>query len=647
MKGIGWNFSLLASAPQEGFTNNDVVGFKGKSLMDNFAREICQNSLDAHNDDNNDPVKVVFELRYVKSDYNIFKEYAQCIAGCRAYWNGKMDPSLKRFVEGAEKALAKESIPVMVVSDYNTSGLYGSRSDDDQSPWYCLVKSIGVTAKKTNTSGGSYGIGKNAPYACSALSMVCYNTKAEDGESAFIGASQMATMLNKDGKPTHRNGRYQNNDDVNEKWLPVYPEDKEDFRDLFQRDEQGTDVIVTGFNQIDDWDKKITKAVINNFFVAICEKHLVVEVKDDKNRIVIDASTIVELYKKYSKENSVLKAYQLYTAFTAPDYFEHISIFEKDDVDVYVKVDADYKQTVANFRNTGMLVGNYSKRIGLHYAVVVVVRGTELDALLRETEPPCHDKWDFEQIDVEEKDKRKRAKNAINQIASFVKEFLKSKINVVTEDIVDAVGVGEYLPDDVEGGFGEKNEDSLKVKVKIDKVSQPKKRTITNTVTPKLGVDKSGNGKNTNKGGNTNPPRPKPLRPRPPVPKPPRPPKPSVPDNSVTVITDGKETVLGPDELIAQRAFPVDVAKGAYRIVVKPKRGHNQLYVTCFAVGEDGKKDALGMSSFTCNGNKINVKNGKAGPIKVAANAPAVFLTNFDKKEKMKVQVVLTEVTKK
>jgi hypothetical protein len=71
-----------------------------------------------------------------------------------------------------------------VASDFNTMGLRGSRTRELDSPWEALTGADGVSANKSSTSGGSYGIGKNAPFACSALSMVFYNTYAEDNERA-------------------------------------------------------------------------------------------------------------------------------------------------------------------------------------------------------------------------------------------------------------------------------------------------------------------------------------------------------------------------------------------------------------------------------------------------------------------------------
>lgn len=56
------------------------------------------------------------------------------------------------------------------ISDFNTSGLTGSRAEVN-TDWTNLTKSSGVSDKK-GTSGGSFGIGKFAPFACSDFSTV-------------------------------------------------------------------------------------------------------------------------------------------------------------------------------------------------------------------------------------------------------------------------------------------------------------------------------------------------------------------------------------------------------------------------------------------------------------------------------------------
>ena len=590
MTQVGWRFPPLSGGTRQGYTNNDIEVFKGQELIDNLAREICQNSLDAHIEGTDTPVRVVFELRQIsRSGYDVFSQYSRCLKGCRKYWGTEMDAKLCRFVEGAEATLTEDDIPVLIASDYNTKGLSGSHNGKLSSSWEALTGSDGVSVKSDENSAGSYGIGKNAPFACSSLSMVFYNTVAENNESAFIGVARLATLLNEDGKPTQRVGKYQNNDEENEKWFPIYDTDENDFRDCFHRIERGTDVIIVGFTQATNWVTNVTKAVLKNFFVAISEGRLVVELKNGNDIRIIDESTLSQLFNDFSDDTEMLATSQLYKAFTSPDCKKTMEVLEADDVEVYIKSDSSYKRTESSDRK-----------------------------------------------------KRKLARESIQKIDDFVLNLLKSQFEVVTEDTVDAAGVGEYIPDDIDGLGGQsEGDDILKVKIKIGKIktNHTHQGFTTEVAVQEEGTEEEGDVHNHERNPNPVPPRPRPPKPVTPDPDAPDPQPGATPGKGV-------KTVNTPN-LSAQRAFPVSSSQGLYKIVIKPSETYENLYVECFAVGEDGKADSLDMESFTFNSKNIKISNGKAGPIKVEADTPAVFFAKFFRKEKMKLRLSLTEVVKK
>lgn len=632
---IGWRFPPLSGGTRQGYTNNDIEVFKGEELMDNLAREICQNSLDAKDKTVNSPVKVVFELKYVKSDeHAVFSGYKKCIEGCKRYWGANMDAKLARFLSDATKMLNREEIPVLIAGDYNTRGLCGSRTRELKSTWEALTDVDGMSFKQEDTSAGAYGIGKNAPFACSALSMVFYGTAAEDGEKAFVGIARLATLYNDQNKETQRVGKYQNNNDAEEKWMPIFEENEDSFRDIFKRDQRGTDVIVVGFNQENHWTESVEKAIIKNFFVAIKENKLVVEIKNGSQTITINSGTLEKEINAFSEE--MVTTYQLYKAFVSPDNHTTLSILEKNDVEVYIKSENDYSRTIANFRNTGMLVGQKSRRIFQHYAADVIVRGEELDALLKDTEPPRHNRWDYKLINgAEEKEKRKRAKIAIYKIDTEVLDLLKKQFEEYTEDTVDAIGVGEYLPDDV-GSFGTSavGDDILKAKIKIGKVKtvKAKKNKIDVKGTRQEGTPMPGDVKNLGKSPN-------PVV----VPKVPQAVTPGEQQRQGAAYGNGSKRITIPN-IHAQRAFPIDTAEGIYKIVLKPAEDCNNVYIACSAMGEDGKNDIIEIKNFTQNGKNIDVSEGKAGPIKLEKNIPSVFFAKFDREEKMVLNLHIAEV---
>lgn len=642
MKSIGFRYAPLSGGNRQGYTNNDTEAFKGQEQDDNNTRELIQNALDAPNQDSSNPVKVVFELRQIETNkFEVFDQYSRCLDGCKKYWGQYMDDKLSRFIEGAESTLKKRTIPLMVISDYNTTGLTGSRSQEISSPWEALTNSDGFNYKNSDDSAGSNGIGKNAPFACSSLSLVFYNTYGKDNESAFIGVSRLATLYDSNNEPTQRVGKYQVNDEENKQWTPIYPENKNSFRDLFHRTDYGTDVIIAGFIEPTDWIKTYSKSIIKNFFVAIIEKKLIVELKDEHNQIHIDAESLPKIISSYNNDPEMVATIQLYNAFTSPDLTETTKILESDDVEVYIKIDKNYKRTIANFRSTGMLLGTYYKRIIQHYAAVVIVRGHELGALLKDTEPPKHNMWDYKRIPPSQSDKRKHAKNCIKQIGDFVLQLLKNQFEIPQEEQIDAAGVGEYLPDEDAGITNQPNgEDILKPIIKIAHVKTNSAEQKQNSQNGKKGKGIEQAGKVHNHTRNPNP-IPHPNPPKPIIPQPDNP-------NNTQGVQHGHGTKhITMPNISTIRAFPVNSSQGLYKIVFVPTDNYDHLYVECFAVREDSKTDPIFLESVEYNEQSINCSEGKAGPLSVNSDTPAILYARFAAKEKMELSINLTEEEEK
>lgn len=631
----GLKFPRNSGGYKQAYTNNDIEVFKGEELFDNLVRETIQNALDAPKPDCNLPVRVVFRvMRISKNKYDVFTTYEKCLKGCREFWGDDADAKLLRFLKEADSIIEKDEIQLFVASDYNTKGLCGSRTKKNNDPWEALTNSDGVSAGKSETSGGSYGIGKNAPFACSGLSFVFYNTFAIDGEKAFTGVAKLATLYDEDHRQAQRIGKYQKYDEDIDFYEPIYGEDSCDLRDLFNRDETGTDVIVAGFNQDTNWEENVKKAVLKHFFVAIKEQGLEVEIVGHDRTFKIDAERLPEIIADYENDKAMDTTIQLYKAFSNPDKKEYLSIEKENDAELYIKADPTFGRNIANFRNTGMLVGQKSRRIFQHYAAVLIIRDKELSSLLKDTEPPRHNRWDYKLITGEEfKERRNQAKNCINKIDECVLTLLKSQFEVAAGDSSDAEGVGEYLPDSVdELGVGGTGDDILHAKIKIGKVRVVKDRPSTmNTEGQKTeGVSVEGDIHNHEVNPN---------------PVPGVEPKPVTPDEEGSSgAAEGKGTKnLTVPVMLSQRAFPVSVNQGLYKIILNPSETYEKLFVTCSAIGEDGTVDKLEPESFKMNGNSVSVRKGEAGPVRLDKNVPVEFFVRFPNREKMTLSISLRE----
>jgi hypothetical protein len=643
---IDWRFPPLDGGTKQGFNNNDIEAFKGELVIDNLAREICQNSLDARNDEAAGPVKVAFELKTIRtSDYPLFSRYSRYIQACRKYYESNMGHQLKHFLDDAELMLGQDEMPILVASDHNTYGLKGSRSLDIEDPWEALTSADGISAGKDEGSGGSYGIGKNAPFACSAMRTVFYNTLDVDGQSAFTGVGRLATFHDDDiGDDTQRIGRYQYNDPDCKKYLPIYPENADSFRDLFVRHagDCGTDVIIAGFSFADNWAYNVKKAAAKNFFVAIAEGDLVVEIADGTKTVVLDAVALSNVLDELKDDRDMIDTLRLFEAYSHPDSMFSLDIEHGSDVEVRVASRPDFGKKIANFRNTGMLIDTYYRQIFQHYAAVVIVHEKGLSDLLKKTEPAKHDNWDHKRIQgnsEEAKEERERARVAIKKIREQVLDLLRKQYETIPEKTVDAAGLGEFLSDSADASSKDgKGDDALKPIIKLGK-SKISKRTrkdeteLSESGKKDFGVKVEGDIHNQT----NHPVGPDPLPVTPHV-------DPEKEGEQVEGVSKkpGAKTVSTKTSY-RKRTFVINERMGLYRTILTPASDVKSAYVEFLAKGEDGSSNPLSVSKVTCDGVTVPLKGGKCGPMNMVGGNKHVLVVTFETKEKMLVDVRLTE----
>ena len=620
---VNWRFPPLSGGNEQGYTNSGIETFKGEELIDNLAREICQNSLDAKDKESDFPVEVNFELRnIVRADYNVFSDYSACIEGCKKYWQQEMDGKLKNFISRAESTLSNDVIPILVIRDYNTTGLTGSKAQK-KDLWTRLTHSDGTSLKSDAGSGGSYGIGKNAPFACSDLSMVFYNTYAKDGVKAFKGVSRLATILDKNDEPTQGVGHYQINNETEKEWRPIFGEDTSLFRDLFGRNEYGTDIIVVGFNEVDKWSIKIEKAIINHFFPAVYEGNLVVRVGEN----VIDSDTITDKIKiKFADDKNVKITGQLFEAMINPDKKEMLNILEENDAELFIKSDSGYSRTIFNFRSTGMLVGKYTRRILQHYAAVLIIRGQALNELLKDTEPPKHNKWDHKLIEKHEKEKRKRARECIGKIENEVINLLKEQYETVNENEIDS-DTGEFIPDDnADVGIDVVGDDVLKIKQQLGAV---RKKEIKSSESKENAIKDKGEDKGeANVNNEEKSPNPDPI-----------PPKPRVEykdDEDTAGISPGHGSkIISAVNILKQKIYPLDFENGIYKAIIMPQEDYKNVNISFSVMGEDGSSDKLRIAYYMISDVKKRAVDGEIKSEELKKGIVNDIIVCFESREKM------------
>ena len=266
MPEINWKFPSNSDGGEtEGFNHAGINQFKG-DVHQTMVREVIQNALDARR--NTKPVKVKFELKKFRpSEIPDCTGLIEKFSLCAKYWTNT--PNAKSFFNKGKKLLNEETIPVMIVSDYETVGVNGE-DDDKTGQWHGLVKSTG-NSPKGEGEGGSFGLGKNAPFACSDLRTVIYSTVNKNKKSVFQGKAVLATHESNAGdKKSETRGTGFLSD-----------ENHSSIRDTnkipkgFKRKEQGLSLWIIGYNDHSgDWQKDIIISILDNFWPAINNKNI-------------------------------------------------------------------------------------------------------------------------------------------------------------------------------------------------------------------------------------------------------------------------------------------------------------------------------------------------------------------------------------
>lgn len=395
-KNCKWYFADQPNVQEVGPNNAMEQNFKHHPYA-SLVRESIQNSLDAVLD-KSEPVRMEFSFKEMRgNEYPQFFELKNHIQGCIDYYpnnrNAKAiyEPMLKLFDDN----LYAEHLGYVRISDFNTKGMAYKEGKTD-SPFYTFVRSAGVSAKDDTTAGGSFGFGKAAYYLLSPISTIIVSTCTDKFEKYFEGATSLCTHLYEGCKKVAF-GYY---DDRNGK--PIC--DETDIPARFRRSEPGTDINILGFNlkYTDEAVKEMTEAVLRNFWMAILNGKLVVDIN---GTVHIDKHTIADLMEETFEElddntrkagyynprpyfdavrlANTSKKYLLYE--TALSLLGHVCFF--------VSKSKRATDKISYLRANQMLI--YSKRTKTNYGMYGVFfcdsdKGNEI---LVNLENPAHDEW--------------------------------------------------------------------------------------------------------------------------------------------------------------------------------------------------------------------------------------------------------------
>lgn len=593
MPQLTWTFAKKNGRRDSGLHDAGVETFKGN--FDRYlAREMIQNSVDARHDQNS-PVLVKFEaLDLSRNDIPDIDYLKTTFARCAEYWSH--DKKAKDFFQKAEAICAQEKISVLRIGDYNTTGVLGSDTDRSKN-WYNLILCAGASSK-WGGEGGSFGIGKHAPFAASLLRTVIYSTFNTDEEHAFQGVATLVSHNHPHGGISEATGFLGGKDGASIRTMAQVPA-------KFRRLQHGTDVTVLGFPKTDNWQNDLIYSVLDNFWPSIHFSDLEVKVGD----ITITKNNLQTLLETFSGQEG-FTANLFYQAFTNPTHKFPMKLPWLHEVTLYLTAgDIELPKRIAMIRKTGMKIFEKPFRSVIPFCGVFMCRNDQGNKLLREMEPPRHDVWD---PDHPEKGLNRKIES---EYVNFIRDCIRKLTPADESKVISIPGLNRFLPDD-----DETPEESFEGAMN-DAVRQetPDRRQLPEKI-PGRKIDQKEKPKRPPGDvpadvEETEPPEPDNPKPNPPNPR---------PDADIKV---------KPIIPIHYRTYAQDSTTGVYSVTLVPqKEGSVEGLLVVSTVGDDQKALAEIKSARFAKGGDIAVpRTGILGPIK------------FKNGEALKLEVVLAD----
>lgn len=472
------------------------------------ARELGQNSRDAYS---SLPVKIAFDLLMLpKSDIPAIGKLSRVVDLSFESASLERKEKEKAFFTEAKKLLVSDFIKVLRVSDENTTGAKGPERG---TPFYSLIRAAGVSVKRDENSGGSYGIGKNAAFAISDLRTVFYSTIYYDEvlkSNNFLAQGKSILVSHVDEGVSKRQIGYWGLPDFepvsNPAMVPSW----------LKRNNIGTSVFVMGFREPTDWQNRFSCSLIQNFFPAIYDGEMAFSIGSGKSEINKDTlgplfgSEEIRAVLDGESDQSFNCSYDFYRCYVAPK--AKINVFEVSElgrVQVKVLVEDRLPKKICIIRNGMVITDNLSafnepfSRFPMYKDFVAVVTFLDVcgSSFIKKLEDPKHKELSSDGLlNQEERDNAKRVMKKLGrQIRAAIKEHTFTEY----ENEVIAVEMREYFSAGSAADFERRNsqdDDPETVKYKIE---PRKKRSPTQVDADTDGNDEAEGGFNSQGGDNS------------------------------------------------------------------------------------------------------------------------------------------------
>lgn len=478
-----WIFASYNNAGDDGLNDAGIETFSAQAEVSNI-REVIQNSLDQISNtakENNEPVIVEFDDFYIEPfEFPNNEEFKEIIKKCIESSNNNQT---KEFFNNAIELL-NNKIRVLRISDYNTTGLEGAEDDDREKSWHSLVKSNGHS-NKNMTSGGSFGIGKSAPFKCSGLRTVFYESKVNLIDSS-IGVARLISHEGENGL-TLGKGYFSTNKELKAILEPIKIGN-------YKRTSNGTDIFIMGYEGSDDIEKLIRETTLKNFFVSIFRNQLEVRYKDN----IINQRNIGQLIADLDDENEEFVETKIYyemlntyptdddpndkrIVLNSKEFGEKYGI-KDGEATLLLRKDDDLNKRILMTRKPGMSLFKQGYINGsISFTGLLLIEGETMNGLFKDMEMPAHDAWEPSRCNV---DKEKYIR-AYDELKKYLRDKVSQYFSKTNEDSISAYGMDEFFSSSSEEN-GKAKISVLEGKVKTN-ATKKKNQRKKNKIVPKSG----------------------------------------------------------------------------------------------------------------------------------------------------------------
>ncbi len=435
--------------------------FATPPTLDTLVRETGQNSLDAALKEG--PVTIrykLIELEKSSAEYAAFSEALQLralLAHARAAAQHKQKIGT-RLRRGLEEVDGADSMTLLRIDDYGTTGLYGGETPtvEEDNPYYALIRDNLNTSKRSSTAGGSFGLGKAVNWTCSSLLtvMVASEVHPNHMNAEMRGRFRISGKAELPWHSTHGDefagpGWFSNpGTEFESMWadrstlIPMQLDRSVLPGHLEQAQRFGTSLLVVGFrnpsNQGDSVRalEEIQRAAANNFWPAMLRGGLRVIIEHERNGELVATQDVdprahvpsfCQAYENYRsgelvdsepQEGDVVKldvSLDLTQTLDGQQEVRPIPASVTADTHLVVRIatrtkdlpDSDLLDHIALIRGRHMVVRYLPQRnllVGGRAFHGLLLAGTaaqhasyaeSVEEFLRAAEPPSHDRWEY------------------------------------------------------------------------------------------------------------------------------------------------------------------------------------------------------------------------------------------------------------